>query len=106
MKCLIAIGLLVTLTSVVCEDDPVEPAPVVVATRPRPIGVIYLIQLLNQQPPPSDYDEITNTVPSDNPYKNSKLLLSLAPNNVDQVKVSSWVTRACRKMFVLVGQQS
>ena len=91
MKCLIAIGLLVTLTSVVCEDDPVEPAPVVVATRPRPIGVIYLIQLLNQPPPPSDYDEITNTVPSDNPYKNSKLLLSLAPNNVDQVKVSWWL---------------
>lgn len=82
MKCVVAIGLLLTLTSVICEDDRVEP----VLTKPRPIGVIYLIQFLHQPEIQVDNSEDTNTIPSGNPYKNSKLLVALTPNNLDQVK--------------------
>jgi hypothetical protein len=82
VKCVVAIGLLLTLTSVICEDDRVEPA----LTKPRPIGVIYLIQFLHQPEIQVDNSEDTNTIPSGNPYKNSKLLVALTPNNLDQVK--------------------
>ncbi|EFA04082.2 uncharacterized protein LOC100141891 [Tribolium castaneum] len=77
MKCIVVFGLLVTLSAVLCQEDPPEP----VFKPPRPVGVIYLLQLLDQkQPETLNGDEVQNTIP----YRNLKLFKNF--NTIEQEK--------------------